>query len=112
MFVQLLSDRCKTISEMCEKSLYFYQDIDRYDENIFNKFVNSTIEPALNALYKLFEQTERWDKEIVQNCISEIVVSFDLNMGKIAQPLRVIVTEVIILLQLMRPWPSLAKKRF
>lgn len=46
----------------------------------------------LSALYERFNAVESWEKEHLQECINDISAQFDINMGKIAQPLRVAVT--------------------
>jgi len=53
--------------------------------------VTGEIVPVLKQLYRTF-QTIDWNKENIQNAIKEVAKQHDLKMGKIAMPLRVIVT--------------------
>jgi len=38
------------------------------------------------------EAVSAWEADVVQACINDVAAEFDLNMGKIAQPLRVAIT--------------------
>lgn len=90
--VAVQAERCKTLSEMCEKSQYFYQDDIEYDEDAIKKHLRPVVLEPLNALYERFSDLNDWQDDALQQCINEVSASFDMNMGKIAQPLRVAVT--------------------
>ena len=44
------------------------------------------------ALYHRLSEISNWDRETLQECINAVSAEYDINMGKIAQPLRVAVT--------------------
>jgi len=90
--VQIQAERCKTLAEMCEKSTYFYQDILKYDEVAVKKNLRPVVLEPLEALFERFEVLSSWEADVLQACINDVCVEFDMNMGKIAQPLRVAVT--------------------
>ncbi|MCH9757265.1 MAG: glutamate--tRNA ligase [Gammaproteobacteria bacterium] len=90
--VRAQAERCKTLVEMAEKSLYFYQDEVVYDENAVKKQLRPVALEPLTALYKAFELVDAWEADNVQTCINDVCATFDLGMGKIAQPLRVAIT--------------------
>ncbi|WED42114.1 glutamate--tRNA ligase [Legionella cardiaca] len=90
--VIIQAERCKTLAEICEKSLYFYQDELSYDEDAVKKHLRPVILEPLEALYQRLTQVQNWDKDVLQTCINDVSAEFDMNMGKIAQPLRVAVT--------------------
>lgn len=90
--IDIQAERCKTLEEICDKSIYFYQDEIKYDEKAMQKYLTPSILPALEATYNKFQQILLWEKEQLQACINDVGVAFDLNMSKIAQPLRVTVT--------------------
>ncbi len=46
----------------------------------------------LTALYERLQQIEDWQRDNLQECINDVSAAFDINMGKIAQPLRVAIT--------------------
>ncbi|KTD18416.1 glutamate--tRNA ligase [Legionella jordanis] len=90
--VSIQAERCKTLAEICEKSLYFYQDEVEYDEDAVKKHLRPVILQPLEDLYGRFNQLQSWDKDSLQSCINDVSAAFDINLGKIAQPLRVAVT--------------------
>ena len=86
------AERCKTLVEMCQMSLYFYTDAIEYDEDAVKKHLRPVVLEPLTALYERLKVLNEWQKDKIQECINEVSAQFDINMGKIAQPLRVAVT--------------------
>ena len=90
--VAIQAERCKTLAEMCEKSLYFYLPIQDYDEDALKKHLRPVVLLPLEALYKQFSDLTNWTPDALQTCINDVCLEFDVGMGKVAQPLRVAVT--------------------
>lgn len=90
--VEVQAERCKTLVEMCEMSRYFYQDEIEYDEAAIKKHLRPvTLEP-LTALFERLTTLSEWNRDVLHNCINDVSAAFNINMSKIAQPLRVAVT--------------------
>lgn len=90
--VAVQAERCKDLVEMCRDSRYFYDDELHYNEEALKKHLRPVILAPLTALKKQFTQLENWQNDALQECINNTCAEFDINMGKIAQPLRVAVT--------------------
>lgn len=90
--VKIQADRCKTLAEICERSVYFYQSIAEYDEDALKKHLRPVVLQPLEALYERFKATTEWTPDVLQACINDTCAEFDVGMGKVAQPLRVAVT--------------------
>lgn len=90
--VQAQAERCKTLAEIADSSLYFYQDDVVVDEIAAKKHLRPVVLMPLQALYQAFESVSLWQPDRLQACINDVCAAFDLGMGKIAQPLRVAVT--------------------
>ncbi|HHT0593605.1 TPA: glutamate--tRNA ligase [Legionella anisa] len=90
--VTIQAERCKTLTEMCQMSLYFFTDSIEYDEDAVKKHLRPVILEPLTALYECLQTVTSWEKDHLQECINDVSARFDINMGKIAQPLRVAVT--------------------
>lgn len=86
------AERYKSLAEICQGSRYFYEDSVQYDDDAVKKHLRPIVLEPLEALYKLLQQLKQWDSEALQQCINDVSAEFDMNMGKIAQPLRVAVT--------------------
>lgn len=90
--VAIQAERCKTLVEMCEKSLFFYQDIEAYDEDALKKQLKLAVKAPLEALYQRLQHLSEWTPESLQATLHDVCTEFDVGFGKVAQPLRVAVT--------------------
>lgn len=89
--VSIQADRCKTLIEICEKSRFFYEDI-KYDDDLLKNHLSTETKQALGHLYSLLEKLDTWESNNIQECINNTMLEFNLNMRKVAQPLRIAVT--------------------
>ncbi|MBF8268491.1 MAG: glutamyl-tRNA synthetase, partial [Gammaproteobacteria bacterium] len=85
-------ERCQTLKEMAAQSRYFYTDFENYDEAAAKKHLTLVILDALVMLREQFAVCSDWTKAAIQSAITTTAGKFDLNMGKLAQPLRVAIT--------------------
>ena len=90
--VSVLAERSKTLEEMCEQSLYFYQDEISYDEDAVKKHLRPVVLEPLTALYDKLVALKDWHAAAIHECIESVCLAFDVGMGKVGQPLRVAVT--------------------
>lgn len=90
--VSIQAERCKNLEEMCEKSLYFYLDDIDYDPAAIKKHLRPVVYEPLLTLSEQFSQIQEWTADTLQSAINDVCATYDLGMGKIAQPLRVAVT--------------------
>lgn len=90
--VAVQAERCKTLVEICQMSQYFYTDAIEYDKDAVKKHLRPVILEPLTAVYERLSALTLWEHNSIQTCINDVSAQFDLNMGKIAQPLRVAVT--------------------
>ncbi len=86
------AERCKTLKEMAEKSRYFFEEFDAYDEKAFKKNMTPAIKPALEIVLQKIIALEAWDKAQLHQIIIDVAESQDLKLGKLAQPIRIAVT--------------------
>lgn len=90
--VAIQADRSKTLVEMAEKSVYFYQDAIFYDDAAVKKQLRPFSLEPLTELYHRLEKLDDWDSESIHQTIHQLSEDLNLNLGKIGQPLRVAVT--------------------
>jgi len=89
---QVQRERCQTLTEMVEQSRMFYIDFDEYDAKAANKHLRPDILEPLTVLRDNLTSLSEWTSESIHKVINDTATSFELNMGKLAQPLRVAVT--------------------
>lgn len=86
-----LAARCKTLKDVVEKSRYFYQDFEHYDEQAEKKHLTSEALSVLKVMRTKLDSTT-WEKDDLKQCIADVMASLSLKMGQVAQPLRVALT--------------------
>lgn len=90
--VKTQQERAKTLKEMAEKSLLFYNDYDEFDEKAAKKNLKAAALEPLEMMLSKFEALSDWSKEPLHQVILDTAESFELKLGKVAQPLRVSLT--------------------
>ncbi|MDP3558725.1 MAG: glutamate--tRNA ligase [Legionellaceae bacterium] len=90
--VALQLDRCKTLSEMAEKSRYFFEGELFYDAAAVEKFLTMDSAPVLQLLYDKFTQLVDWTAVNIHQILQEVAQELSIGMGKIGMPLRTAIT--------------------
>lgn len=85
--------RAKTLIELAEISAFCYRDFDDYDAAAAKKHLRPAAREPLQRLRAEFEMLalEDWDPETLHHVVERVASELRLNMGKVAQPLRVAV---------------------
>ena len=89
--VKAQRERCKTLVEMAVASRYFYKEFDSYDEKAVKKNFKQDACAVLEKLYQEFSLIEQWDGEVLHQIVLQMAEDLGINLGKVAQPLRVAV---------------------
>jgi glutamyl-tRNA synthetase len=85
-------ERAKTLKEMAQNSLFFFQDVTGYDEKAAKKNLTAdAVGPLTAVLAKLSALTE-WAAPALHDVVNQTATELSLGMGKIAQPIRVAVS--------------------
>jgi glutamyl-tRNA synthetase len=85
-------ERCKTLVEMADASVYFYRDFEAYDEKAAKKNFTADAVPVLTKLHDTFAQQVSWEKEALHDVVINTAEQLGLGLGKVGQPLRVAVS--------------------
>lgn len=92
LIVDLYRERSKTINELAQGILYFFQDFTEYDVKAAKKNLNEAALTPLSLLLDRFSQLDDWNAQSIHQVVAEVTESLGVNMGKVGQPLRVAVT--------------------
>lgn len=79
-------ERAKTLKEMAEKSRFFYEEFE------LTETIPSELIPVLKELHDQFAQLSSWVEPEIHQVIVTTAEKAELKLGKLAQPLRLIVT--------------------
>ena len=85
-------ERARTLNEMAHNSLFFFCDIEAYDDKAARKNLTPESAPALQALKEGFDALSEWNAGSIHEVINAVAQRYGLALGKVAQPLRVAVS--------------------
>jgi glutamyl-tRNA synthetase len=85
-------ERTKTLEEMAERSRFFYEDFEEYDEKAARKNLTAESGAVLQRLREAFAALEDWSADSIHQVVVDTAEDLDLNLGKVAQPVRVAVS--------------------
>ena len=89
--VKAQRERSKTLVEMANASVYFYQDFTGYDEKAAKKNFKQGTDEVLQALHDAFTTVTEWQGDALHGIVLQMAEQLELKLGKVAQPLRVAV---------------------
>ncbi|MDT8388111.1 MAG: glutamate--tRNA ligase [Thiogranum sp.] len=84
-------ERARTLVEMAEISEFFYRDFDDYDAQSAKKHLRPVAQEPLQKMREALAALEPWTPETCHQAVKDVSEALELNMGKVAQPLRVAV---------------------
>jgi glutamyl-tRNA synthetase len=85
-------ERAETMADMAAAARYCYEDFDAVDEKAAKKNLRPVVLEPLLAVRGRFADLENWGKADIHAVIEEIAQKFEINLGKLGQPLRVAAT--------------------
>ena len=89
--IQAQRERCKTLVEMANASVYFYREFESYDEKAAKKAFIDGSDMVLATLSEAFSTVSTWEAPLLHTIIKEVAETLALGLGKVAQPLRIAV---------------------
>jgi glutamyl-tRNA synthetase len=90
--IATLQPRSKTLEDMRDQALFYYQDKIEYEENPARKFLKPAALEALRLLMAKLESLEDFSEPGLEAAFEQVMTETGLKLGKIAQPVRVALT--------------------
>lgn len=87
--VKAQQERAKTLVEMAEISAFFYRDFEAFEEAAAKKHLRPVARQPLQEMKAALANLPDWTREALHQAVQQIADQLELNMGKVAQPLRV-----------------------
>ncbi len=84
-----LAPRSKTLVEMADQALFYYQDEISYDPDAARKFLTTEALPALKTLTAKLGALEDYTEQALEETFKAVMAETGVKLGKIAQPVRV-----------------------
>ncbi len=84
-------ERAKTLVEMADISRFVYKDFTEFEAKAAKKHLRPVAKEPLQKMREALEGVTDWQGEVLHAEVDRIAAELELNMGKVAQPLRVAV---------------------
>ena len=84
-------ERAQTLVEMANISEFIYRDFADYEEAAAKKHLRPVAAEPLTSVRAALATAEEWVPERLHDIVNRVAAELELNMGKVAQPLRVAV---------------------
>jgi glutamyl-tRNA synthetase len=84
-------ERAKTLVEMADISSFVYKDFTEFEAKAAKKHLRPVAKEPLQKMREALEAVTDWRGEVLHAEVDRIALELELNMGKVAQPLRVAV---------------------
>lgn len=89
--VEAQRERAKTLVEMAEISAFVYRDFDEFEAQAAKKHLRPVAREPLERMRQVLAAQDEWSAEALHALVEQVSIELELNMGKVAQPLRVAV---------------------
>jgi glutamyl-tRNA synthetase len=85
-------ERAETLLRMAASSRYCYEDFDDIDEKSAKKHLRPVILEPLRTAKDRLASLKFWEQAAIHEVIEDVASEYEINMGKLGQPIRVAVT--------------------
>lgn len=87
--VVTLQTRSKTLVEMADGAVFYFKDIDGYDEKAAEKCFAAPAAETVTCLVAELETLESFDEKSLEDAFKKVMEKTGLGFGKVANPVRV-----------------------
>ena len=92
LLAEVQRDRARTIADMAEKSRFAFEDYGEFDERAARKHLRPVALEPLESVREKLRAIAEWEPPLLHAAVNECAETLSLNLGKVAQPLRVALT--------------------
>ncbi|MDX8377020.1 MAG: glutamate--tRNA ligase [Mariprofundales bacterium] len=87
-----VQQRSRSLDELIAGMSIFYQTPNEYNAKAVKKHMRPIVMPVVQDFISQAEQLEVWNKESLHLLLSKLCATHDVKLGKLAQPLRILLT--------------------
>lgn len=89
---QAQQERAKTLKEMAQNSVFFFADLEGYEEKAAKKHLNAEAVQPLQIVIEKLTASPQWTAEAIHAAVNDAASALGVGLGKVAQPVRVAVS--------------------
>jgi glutamyl-tRNA synthetase len=90
--IPALQPRSKTLLEMADQAHFYYRDDISFDDKAAKRFLKGNVIDPLKELKSRLQALDDFGEQNLEAVFSAILETFEIKLGKIAQPVRVALT--------------------
>ncbi|MEO1245962.1 MAG: glutamate--tRNA ligase [Pseudomonadota bacterium] len=92
LVAEAFRERAETLLHMAAQARYCYEDFEVIEPKSAKKHLRPVILEPMRSLRARLGKLEHWGDTAISEAVKDVAEDYDLNMGKLGQPLRVAVT--------------------
>jgi len=92
--IESLQERSRNLVDLASGARFFYEAPTSYDEKAVKKNFKDATWPLLDTFVEQVDALPEWSGEAAHGLIASICEAAEMNMGKLAQPIRILVAGV------------------
>ena len=85
-------ERAETLLHMAAGARYCYEDFDTYEPQAAKKHLRPVILEPMRTVRARMAELEHWGQAAISEIVKGVAEDYEINMGKLGQPLRVAAT--------------------
>lgn len=85
-------ERAKTLKEMAQNSVFFFNELSGYDEKAAKKNLTAESVGPLNTVRDKLSAISEWTAASIHDAVNQAAGELGIGLGKVAQPIRVAVS--------------------
>jgi glutamyl-tRNA synthetase len=89
---KVLQERAKTLKEMAQNSVFFFRELQGYDEKAAKKNLTAEAAAPLRAVLQKLSGLSEWRAGAIHDVIHTVATELGVGLGNVAQPIRVAVS--------------------
>lgn len=85
-------ERAETLLHMAASARFCYEDFDTYEPQAAKKHLRPVILEPVRTVRARLAELEHWGQAAISETVKEVAEDYEINMGKLGQPIRVATT--------------------
>ncbi len=85
-------ERATTLQELATSARYCFEDTGEIDAKSAKKHLRPVVLEPMQAALERFRDLPSWERHPINEVVESVAEQFDMNLGKLGQPIRVAVT--------------------
>lgn len=86
--INLMKGRSKSLLDLIENSVYYFQDPTEFNEKVLRKTWKDDTSNIVESVHSILDSMEIWNAELLEDTLKDFMESNELGFGKVMKPVR------------------------